>query len=88
MTKLKPTGNRVLVEPIEYKETSVNGIFIPDAHKERPTEGIVRAVGNAPDMPVKVGDHVLLSKYGGSEIKIEAKEYRIVPVDEILGVLS
>jgi chaperonin GroES len=93
---LKPLGDRVLVEPVEEKETKKGGIIIPDSAKEKPTEGIVRALGtgktddNGKKVPfeVKVGDRVLVSKYGGTEIKLDGKEYKILSSDDILGVIE
>ena len=73
--KIRPLGDRVLVEPIEEKEQTVGGIIIPDAAKEKPMQGKVIAVGKKTDkdgkeiaFDVKVGDTVLLPKYGGTEV--------------------
>jgi chaperonin GroES len=93
---LKPLGDRVLVEPVEEKETKKGGIIIPDTAKEKPTEGIVVAIGtgktddNGKKIPfeVKKGDRVLVSKYGGTEIKLDGKEYKIMSSDDILGVIE
>ena len=93
---VKPLGDRVLVEPAEEKETKKGGIIIPDSAKEKPMEGIVRALGtgktddNGKKVPfeVKVNDRVLISKYGGTEIKIDGKEYKILNADDILAVLD
>jgi len=93
---LKPLGDRVLVEPVEEKETKKGGIIIPDTAKEKPTEGIVRALGtgktddNGKKVPfeVKVGDRVLVSKYGGTEIKLDGKEYKLLNADDILGIIG
>jgi chaperonin GroES len=93
---VKPLGDRVLVEPVEEKEVKKGGIIIPDSAKEKPTEGIVRALGtgktddNGKKLPfeVKVGDRVLVSKYGGTEIKIEGKEYKLLGGDDLLAVLD
>jgi chaperonin GroES len=93
---LKPLGDRVLVEPVEEKEVKKGGIIIPDTAKEKPTEGIIRALGtgktdeNGKKLPfeVKVGDRVLVSKYGGTEIKLDGKEYKILNSDDILGVIE
>jgi chaperonin GroES len=93
---LKPLGDRILVEPVEEKEVKKGGIIIPDTAKEKPTEGIVRALGtgktddNGKKIPfeVKVGDRVLVSKYGGTEIKLDGKEYKILNSDDILGVID
>ena len=94
--KLKPLGDRVLVEPVEEKETKKGGIIIPDTAKEKPTEGIVRALGTGKTddegkklpFEVKVGDRVLVSKYGGTEIKIDGKEYKLLGSDDLLAVLD
>jgi len=94
--KLKPLGDRVLVEPIEEKEVKKGGIIIPDTAKEKPTEGIVRALGTGKTddegkklpFEVKVGDRVLVSKYGGTEIKLDGKEFKILNSDDILGVIE
>ena len=94
--KLKPLGARVLVEPVAEKEVKKNGIIIPDSAKEKPTEAIVRAVGpgefddNGKRIPldVKEGDRVLISKYGGTEVKIDNKEYKVLSKDHILAVVG
>ncbi|MGD0745893.1 MAG: co-chaperone GroES [Verrucomicrobiota bacterium] len=93
---VKPIGDRILVEPVEEKETKKRGIIIPDTAKEKPQQGIVRALGtgktddNGKKIPfeVKVGDRVLVSKYGGTEIKIGGKEYKIHSSDDILAVID
>jgi len=94
--KLKPLGDRVLVEPAEEKELKKNSIIIPDSAKEKPTEGIVRALGTGKTdddgkkvpFEVKVGDRVLVSKYGGTEVKIDNKEYKLLNADDILAILE
>jgi chaperonin GroES len=93
---LKPLGDRVLVEPVEEKEVKKGGIIIPDTAKEKPTEGIVRALGtgktddNGKKVPfeVKVGDRVLVSKYGGTEVKLDGKEYKLMSSDDLLAVIE
>jgi chaperonin GroES len=95
-TNLKPLGDRVLVEPAEEKEVKKGGIIIPDSAKEKPTEGIVRALGtgktddNGKKQPfeVKVGDRVLVSKYGGTEIKLDGKELKIFNADDLIAVIE
>ena len=94
--KVKPLGDRVLVEPVEEKEVKKGGIIIPDTAKEKPTEGIVVALGtgktddDGKKLPfeVKKGDRVLVSKYGGTEIKLDDKEYKIFSADDILAVIE
>jgi chaperonin GroES len=94
--KLKPLGDRVLVEPVEEKEIKKGGIIIPDSAKEKPTEGVVRALGTGKSddegkklpFEVKVGDRVLVSKYGGTEVKLDGKEYKLLSSDDILAILE
>ena len=93
---VRPLGDRVLVEPAEEKEVKKGGIIIPDSAKEKPTEGVVVALGtgktddNGKKLPfeVKKGDRVLVSKYGGTEIKLDGKEYKILNSDDILAVID
>lgn len=93
--KIKPLGDRVLVEPMEDKEMKKGGIIIPDTAKEKPQEGKVIAVGQGKlddngkrvPMNVKEGDRVLMPKYGGTEVKIGDREFQIVREEELLGVI-
>jgi chaperonin GroES len=93
---VKPLGDRVLVEPVEDKEVKKGGIIIPDTAKEKPMEAVVRALGtgktddNGKKVPfeVKVNDRVLISKYGGTEIKLDGKEFKILGCDDILAILE
>jgi len=93
---LKPLGDRVLVEPVEEKETKKGGIIIPDTAKEKPTEAIVIALGTGKlddqgkkiPFEVKKGDRVLTSKYGGTEVKLEGKEYKLLNSDDILAIIE
>src|SRR5258708_22802983 len=94
--KVRPLGDRVLVQPIEEKETKKGGIIIPDTAKEKPQEGKVVALGTGKiddngkkvDFTVKSGDKVLISKYGGTEIKIDRHTYLRQRGDDILGILG
>ena len=94
--KVKPLGSRILVEPIEEKETIKGGIVIPDTAKEKPTEGKVVALGtgktdkkgNKLPFEVKVGDRVLFNKYGGTEIELDHTKYKILDSDDILAVIA
>ena len=94
--KIQPLGDRVLVEPVKEGEVKKGGIIIPDSAKEKPQEGEVVAIGtgkvddSGKKIPfnVKVGDRVLMPKYGGTEVKIGDKEYQIVREEDILGVIS
>ena len=95
---VKPLGDRILVEPVEEKENKgkKGAIIIPDTAKEKPMESLVVAVGtgktddNGRKIPFEVnkGDRVLASKYGGTEIKLDGKEYKILNGDDILAVIE
>jgi chaperonin GroES len=93
---VKPLGDRVLVQAVEDQEVKKGGIIIPDTAKEKPQEGKIVAVGTGKrdehgkliPFEVKKGDRVLISKYGGTEIKIDGKEYLIMREDDILGVIE
>jgi len=87
---IKPIGDRVVVEAAPAEEKTASGIFIPDTAKEKPQQGTVVAVGDGKKdepMTVKVGDNVLYSKYGGTEITIEGKEYLMMRESDIYGIL-
>src|SRR5213595_770630 len=93
---VKPLGDRVLVQPLEEQETKKGGIIIPDTAKEKPQEGKVIALGTGKvneegkkiDFTVKKGDRVLISKYDGTEIKIDDQNYLIMREDDILGIVG
>lgn len=93
--KLKPLGDRVVVKPDEKEEKTKSGIVLPDTAKEKPQEGEVVAVGTGKyedgqkiPLEVKVGDKVIYSKYGGTEIKDEGIEYLILSERDILAVVG
>ena len=94
--KIKPIGDRVLVEHIEEKEQVRGGIIIPDSAKEKPQEAKVIALGTGKKgedgkvqpFEVKVGDRVLVSKYGGTDVKIDGKEYKIFSSDDLIAVVG
>ena len=93
--KIKPLGDRILVESVEEKEQVKGGIVIPDSAKEKPQEAKVIALGTGKvtdegkkiPFEVEVGDIVLTSKYGGTEVKIDDKEYKILSSSDILAVV-
>lgn len=93
---VKPLGDRVLVQPLEETEVKKGAIIIPDTAKEKPQEGKVVALGTGKvndegkkvDFTVKKGDRVLISKYGGTEIKIDNQNYLIMREDDILGIIG
>lgn len=95
-TKFRPLHDRVVVKRIDAEAKTAGGIIIPDSAKEKPQEAEVIALGtgkkdekgNAVAFEVKVGDKVLISKYGGTEVKIENEKFTLVREDDILGVIA
>jgi len=94
--KIKPLGDRVLVEALEDTEVVKGGIVIPDSAKEKPQEAKVVALGSGKTdddgkkipFEVKVGDIVLTSKYGGTDVKFEDKDYKILNASDILAIVG
>ncbi len=91
--RLRPLEDRVAVKASEGDETTTSGLVIPDTAKERPQEGEVMAVGPGRfedgqriPMDVKVGDKVIYSKYGGTEVKVQGEEYLILSARDVLAV--
>lgn len=93
---VKPLADRVVIEIEEETEQTAGGIFIPDTAREKPQRGKVTAVGpgkllesgKREEMSVKPGDRVLFQKYGGTDIKIDNKEYKILSERDILGIIE
>ena len=92
---LEPLEDRVVVKPSEEESTTASGLVIPDTAKERPQEGEVVAVGPGRfeegarvPVDVKVGDKVIYSKYGGTEVKIEGDEYLILSARDVLAIVK
>jgi chaperonin GroES len=94
--KIRPLQDRIIVKRLEEEETTRGGIIIPDTAKEKPSEGLVVAVGkgkvleNGKKMPLelKKNDRILFGKYSGTDIKIEGEEYLIMREDDVLGVIQ
>jgi len=86
----QPLGQRVLIERLEEPTTTASGIIIPDNAKEKPLSGVVRAISKevADEGQVSVDDKVVFAKYSGSEIAIEGKEYLVLSLDDVLGVIK
>ena len=91
---LKPLGDRLIVEVLDEEETTVSGIVLPDTAKEKPQRGKVLAVGDGKwdedgdkriPLDVNVGDEVIYSKYGGTEIKVGIDEYLILRESDVLA---
>jgi chaperonin GroES len=95
-TNIKPLEDRILVRPEEGQETTVSGIVIPDTAKEKPQEGTVLAIGPGKrsdtgdliPMEVSVGDRVMYSKYGGTEIKVDGDELLILSSRDVLAIVG
>ena len=93
---IRPLQDRILVQPILEKEVRKGGIIIPDSAKEKPIEGRVKAVGKGKigddgkpiKLEIKVGDKVLYSKYGGTEIKVDGEDYLLMREDDVLGIIE
>lgn len=96
MANIKPLGARVLVKRLEAEEVSAGGIVLPDSAKEKPQEAEVVSLGtggkddNGNDITftVKVGDKVLISKYGGTDVKVNGEDLLILSESDILGVVE
>src|ERR1700709_1988229 len=93
---VRPLSDRVLVKPLDAGEVKKGGIIIPDTAKEKPQEGKVIALGTGKlddngkkvEFTVKKDDKVLISKYGGTEIKVDGESYLIMREDDILGIIG
>ena len=92
---IKPLGERVVIEVVQSDVKTASGIVLPDTAKEKPQKGVVVAVGKGKlldngeraAMEVKVGDQIIFSKYSGTEVKVEGKDYLIVRESDILATL-
>jgi chaperonin GroES len=92
---IKPLEDRIVVQAVEAETTTASGIVIPDTAKEKPQEGTVLAVGPGRfedgarvPLDVKVGDKVLYSKYGGTEVKYAGEEYLVLSARDVLAVIE
>jgi chaperonin GroES len=93
---LKPLEDRIVVQPLEAEQVTASGLVIPDTAKEKPQEGKVLAVGpgrfddkgTRVPVDVKVGDVVLYSKYGGTEVKYSGEEYLVLSARDVLAVIE
>jgi chaperonin GroES len=95
MKKIKPLSDHILVQRVEAKDVVKGGIVIPDSAKEKPQEAIVKAVGPGKledgkriAIDLKPGQRVLITKYGGTEVKFDDQEYLLVREDDVIAVLE
>ena len=94
--KFRPLHDRVLVERVEQETKTASGIIIPDTAKEKPMQGVIKAVGSGNRdetgklvaLDVKAGNSVLFGKYSGTEVKIDGTEYLIMRESDILGIMG
>jgi chaperonin GroES len=94
--KLKPLGDRLIVEPTESEEVTASGIVLPETAKEKPQQGKVLAAGPGRrdddgkriEMDVEEGDTVLYAKYAGTEVKIEGEKYLIIKETDVLAIVD
>ena len=93
--KIKPLDDRVVIELVESEEKTDGGIYLPDSAKEKPTKGRIIAIGPGGKLKsgkrakpeVNLGDLVIVNKWGGTEIKIEGREYSLMRENDILAVI-
>ncbi len=96
MRSIKPLSDYILVEPLQKETTTASGIVIPDTAKEKPQEGKVIAVGPGKrdedgkliSMCVKEGDIVMYKKWGGTDVKIEGKDYLLVREEDVIALIE
>ncbi len=94
--KVKPLNDRILVKRIDELQVTKGGIYIPDTAKEKPIEGIIKAVGTGKvsdsgvrtPLTVKEGDRVLFNKYAGTEIKVEGEDFLMMREDDVLAIIE
>ncbi|MHC4067701.1 MAG: co-chaperone GroES [Planctomycetota bacterium] len=94
--KIRPLHDRILAIRLAEKDKTAGGLFIPDNAKEKPLEALIVSVGSGKildsgqrlPLSVKAGDHVLIGKYSGSEVKLDGKEHIILREDDVLGILK
>ena len=93
---IKPLEDRIVIRQVDSEEKTASGLYIPDAAKEKPQEGEVLAVGpgrvddngNRVPVDVKVGDHVIFSRYGGTEVKYDGEELQSLSARDVLAIVE
>lgn len=93
---IRPLGDKVIIKRLEAEDTTVGGIILPDAAKEKPKRGVIKAIGDGKlldtgersTMQVKKNDEVLFTSYAGTEVKVDGDEYLIMDENDILAILD
>ena len=93
---IKPLEDRIVIQQVEAEQTTASGLVIPDTAKEKPQEGEVVAVGpgriddngNRVPLDVQVGDKVIYSKYGGTEVKVGGEDYLVLSARDVLAIIE
>lgn len=96
MAKIKPLGDKIVVQVTESEEKTASGLYLPDSAKKKPQEGKVIATGDGRildngqrnKLSVRPGDRVLFSKYGGNEVTIDGQEYTILDEDQVYALIN
>jgi chaperonin GroES len=94
--KLRPLGDKILVQRVEAEEKTASGIYLPESAKEKPQQAKVLALGagkvldNGERAPftVKEGDTIILGKWGGTEVKVDGEDYMVMSEDEVLAIVA
>ncbi len=94
--KLKPLGDKILVKRVDAQEKTTSGIFLPESAKEKPQQAKVVRIGtgkiaddgNKVPFQVKEGDTIILSQWGGTEVKIDGTDYIVLGEDEVLAIVN
>lgn len=94
--QIRPLYDRILVKRVESETKSKGGLFLPESAKEKPSEGIVLAVGHGrlgrdgdlEDLCVKEGDRIIFGRYAGTEIKVDGEERLVLKEDEVFGIVD
>ncbi len=93
---IRPLGDKVIIKRLEAEDTTAGGIILPDAAKEKPKRGVIKAIGDGKlldtgersTMQVKKNDEVLFTSYAGTEVKVNGDEYLIMDENDILAILD
>jgi len=86
--KLKPLTDHIVVEPVKAEEITKSGIVLPSSDDQAPEQGIVIAIGSDKKIEVKVGDKVIINKFGPTEVKVDNKKYLILSQDDVLAIIE